>query len=101
MTKYQTFELNKLEEYLNKRGMKYIREDKDDERVDRHQLIVLDENGDRLWDAICHFGSFGYEQGLLEIMGTLVNPFMDGDTVVGYLTADKVIDRIEATYGEQ
>lgn len=101
MTKYQTFELNKLEEYLNKRGMKYTRNDIDDEMVDHHQLIVLDENGDRLWDAICHFGSYGYRQGLLEIMGTIVNPFMDGDTVVGYLTANEVIDRIEEKYGKQ
>lgn len=83
-------ELNKLEEYLKEKGFKYERIDDDsDETFNRHQIIVGD------WDVICHYGSFGYEQGLLELMGGLVDTAVDGDTVVGYLTADDIIARIE------
>lgn len=51
---------------------------------------------DLICDAICHQYSYGYEQGLLEIMG-LVDPGI-GDTVEGYLTADEVFARIKADY---
>ena len=47
-------------------------------------------------DAICHEYSYGYEQGLLEIMG-LVDPEV-GDSVEGYLTANEVFARIKADY---
>lgn len=96
-------ELDKLENYLKEHNIPYERIDKvgeykihqAEEGLDnRHQIIVKDEDGVVLWDAICHFGSYGYEQGLLEIMGTLVEP-EDGDSVVGYLTSDDVIKRIE------
>ena len=61
----------------------------------RHQLVVLDKNGRVLWDAICHKGSYGYEQGLLEVMGSTVVLPSDGDSVAGFLTAQDVIDRLE------
>lgn len=51
---------------------------------------------DLICDAICHQYSYGYEQGLLEIMG-LADPGI-GDTVEGYLTADEVFARIKADY---
>lgn len=52
----------------------------------RNQIIVYDrEDGTRLWDAICHPGSYGYEQGLLEIYGVICND------VIGCLTADDII----------
>lgn len=51
-----------------------------------NQIIVYDENNERLWDAICQYGSFGYEQGLIEIYGVICND------VVGYLTADDIIN---------
>lgn len=47
------------------------------------------------WDAICHYGSYGYEDGLLEIYGELVTED-DDDSVVGYLTAADVVKRVEA-----
>lgn len=43
-------------------------------------------------DAICHSGSYGHQQGLLEIMG-LVNEEEVGDEVEGYLTAEQVFER--------
>ena len=43
-------------------------------------------------DAICHDGSYGRHDGLLEIMG-LVNEEEVGDSVEGYLTAEQIFER--------
>lgn len=51
-----------------------------------NQIIVYDEDNERLWDAICQYGSYGYKQGLIEIYGVIC------DDVVGYLTADDIIN---------
>ncbi|MBR4432323.1 MAG: hypothetical protein IKS76_03865 [Paludibacteraceae bacterium] len=67
--------------------------------IGQHIVIVYTQDGERLFDAICHYGSYGYHNGLLEIMGTIVDEDSDSDSVVGYLTADDVIDRIIKTYG--
>ena len=48
-------------------------------------------------DAICSRGCYGYERGLLEIMG-LVNEEEVGDSVEGYLTAVEVFQRIFKHY---
>ena len=50
------------------------------------------ETGERIGDAVCHFGSYGHERGLIEVMGF---PFCDEEDVVGFLTADEVIHQIE------
>lgn len=45
-------------------------------------------------DAVCHFGSYGGKDGLLEIMvHTDPNPWFDewGDDVRGYLTAEEAL----------
>lgn len=88
-------ELDKLEKYLKEHKYIYERTDADRGFFNRHQIIVYDAHAMRLWDAICHRGSYGYEEGLLEIMGTIVNPKEDGDAVVGWLTAEDVIKRLE------
>ena len=59
---------------------------------DGAQIIVYSE-GERLWDAVCHGGSYGHEDGLLEIMGAIVRDDA-GDDVEGWLTADDVIERV-------
>ena len=88
-------ELDKLEKYLKEHGYEYTREDIDGKPyTDVHQIIVY-KNGERLWDAVCHSGSYGYSQGLLEVMGDIVWYDIDGDSVRGWLTADDVIARIE------
>ena len=97
-------EMDKLEQYLIQHRIEHNRYDSDGKwdaghgliiEMDRHQICVPEE-GDRCkWDAICQHGSYGYEKGLLEIYGDLVDPKEDGDTVVGYLTADDVIKRLE------
>ena len=89
-------ELDKLESYLKEHGYKYTREDVDGIPPYGviHQIIVY-KDGERAWDAICHPGSYGYEEGLLEIMGDIVWEDIDDDSVRGWLTADDVISRIE------
>lgn len=82
-------QLDKLEKYLKENGVKY-------ERIDTkntHQINVPNSK-DKEWDAICHYGSFGYKEGLLEIYGSIV-PENIGDTVEGYLTAEDVVKRID------
>lgn len=100
-------EMNKLEDYLKANGFDYQREDQnntfppeewrvireimgeDAEPMDKHQIIVF-EDGVRSWDVICHLGSYGGDEGLLEGMGDLFGPDVDG-----YLTAEDVIKKIE------
>lgn len=88
-------ELDKLENYLKEHDILYERIDVVEEGLmDRHQIMVKDEDGAVIWDAVCHFGSYGYKEGLLEIMGILVRP-EDRDSVAGWLTAEDIIKRIE------
>lgn len=99
-------ELNKLEQYLIDRGIKYERFDNDDvpysstikyalKESERHQICVPCYSADgREWDAICQRGSYGAEDGLLEIYGSIVSENA-GDSVEGWLTAEDVIKRIE------
>lgn len=47
------------------------------------------------WDAICHSGSYGHEQGLLEVMGTVARA--DDDDVEGWLTAEEILQRLNLT----
>lgn len=66
-----------------------------------YQVIIYDKDDGRLWDAVWHSFSYGFKQGLLEIMGDeIVNEDEDGDSVVGWLTADDVIERVIKAYGE-
>ena len=97
-------ELDKLEKYLIEHRIEYNRYDTSNKwevttglviEMDRHQICVPEE-GDRCrWDAICQRGSYGYDEGLLEIYGEIVDEEKDGDTAVGYLTAEDVIKRLE------
>ena len=88
-------ELDKLAKYLSENGYNFKRKDTNDSIFPFHSVVVYDENGEYQWDAICHRGSYGYEQGLLEIMGTIVDENA-GDSVEGWLTAQDIIDRLEA-----
>jgi hypothetical protein len=48
--------------------------------------------------VICHNGSYGHEEGLLEIMGLLTLDELEQDNVAGWLTADDVAPRILDDY---
>ena len=97
-------ELDKLAEYLHEIKMPFMQYecnkqwDVDDciVMMDRHQICVPNQEYP-IWDAICQRGSHGYEEGLLEIYGVIVNETIDGDTVVGWLTAEDIIKRLEKT----
>ena len=88
-------ELDKLEQYLKDNGIRYKRIDENADTWGRHQINVFGSDSEIAWDAICHRGSDGFEKGLLEIYGTLVDYEKDGDSVVGWLTAEDVIKRIK------
>ena len=50
------------------------------------QIIVYDAAGNRIWDGIWGWGSYGFEQGLIEVMGAQLL----GHDVDGWLTARQV-----------
>ena len=67
-----------------------------------YQIIIRDkdkENQERsLCNAIYHYGSYGYDQNLLEIMGALTEEEEEDNSVLGYLTADEVFKRFKYCY---
>lgn len=58
------------------------------------QIVVYNSEGQRMWDAICFHGTFslsgsyGAEQGLIEVMGSQL---LSHDDVEGWLTARQVM----------
>ena len=87
-------EFDLLEDLLKKNDITYIREDRDmDGLFDFHQLrsgVRIDEDeGGWTWDVICHRGSFGWTQGLLEMWGKNM------DDPEGYLTAKECLKLIK------
>lgn len=104
-------ELDKLENYLKENDIEYERIDTEMPTDilmgspvivprgfgERHQICVLHTGSNCDWDVICNYGSYGFEDGLLELMGTLVTKEeSEYDSVVGYLTAEDIIERLEA-----
>lgn len=102
-------ELNTLERYLQEHDIPYRRIDDtgrynplDGRYFDRHQIMVYEDKNNMyddgvhwIWDAICHYGSYGHSNGLLEISGSLVDETKTGDSVEGYLFASEIIERLE------
>lgn len=92
--KYLT-EIEKLHKGLTERGISHIMHP----LWDGYQIVVgssdLEDrkNTSDSWDAVCHSGSYGHEDNLLEIMGCLVED--DGDDVEGFLTAEDILKRID------
>lgn len=67
-----------------------------DRFLDGWQVIYC-VNGNRIADAIQHYGSYGNTENLLEIMG-LVKPEETEDSVLGHLTAEDVFKRMSEHY---
>lgn len=57
--------------------------------------VVGYHDGVRYWDVVIHPYSYGYESGLLEMMGPMVRT--DGG-VIGYLTAEDCMAILDGTY---
>ena len=72
------------------------------EYLDGVQVIYPET--ETLQDAVCsvieHFGSYGSESDLLEIMGLLTEEELENDTVKGWMTAKKVFKRIQQHFKE-
>ena len=75
-------EMDKLEEGLIQKGLEYTRRP----FYDGEQIICGN------WDAVCHGYSYGHEDGLLEIMGDIVE--CGYDRVEGCMTAEEILERI-------
>lgn len=60
-----------------------------------HGLLICYpcQGADCISDAICHEGSYGRHDGLLEMMGLLTEEESECDSVVGWLTAEQVFER--------
>lgn len=55
-------------------------------------------DGECICSVIEHFGSYGNEDDLLEIMGLLTDKEKEIDSVKGWLTAENVFERIKKHY---
>ena len=88
-------EIFKLESMLKKAHIPFIFKRQPD--MNGFQICYPVYRHDRICSVILHDGSYGREQGLLEIMGLLM-PWEDGDDVLGYLEAEDVFERIKAHY---
>ena len=83
MTTINQNEMMKLAFGLRDRGIEFSVKS----FFDGIQIVV----GDFDWDAICHSGSYGHENGLIEVMGL---PQCEDD-VIGYLTAEDVLKMVD------
>lgn len=68
--------------------------------LDGWQIIYPEAGERRVMDAVENFGSYGNAQDLLEIMGLLTPEEKKCDSVLGYLTAEEVFERIEKHWSE-
>lgn len=94
-TKLNLNEFVKLVVGLNQKGLKI------DTELDTNwgaQVIVYDDEGNRLWDAVINKASYGSERGLLEIMGSAIVDKIklseEPMDVIGWLTADEILEKI-------
>ena len=51
------------------------------------QIVAYDAAGNRIWDGVWGWGSYGFERGLIEAMGAQL---LGHDDVEGWLTARQV-----------
>lgn len=90
-------EFDKLELMLVETGIPY-----DKERMFGGKHLIYPHKGEtQVCSVVLHNGSYGREEGLLEIMGLLTDEELECDTVAGYLTADDVFGRIKKHWDEK
>lgn len=86
--------LRELEKLLEEAGVPYTFEKS--QFLHGGQIVV--NIGERNVDAICKYGSYGSEEGLLEIMGGLTEEEHRKDFVLGFLTPEEVAKRFIYCY---
>ena len=64
----------------------------------QHNQVWYPSRDNAVCDVICHEYSYGGKDGFLEMMGLLTDEEAEGDSVLGWLTADEVYRRISADY---
>lgn len=89
-----TSEIFKLEQMLREAHIPYEK----GKLYDGYYIDIYTADGKILCDAICHKYSYGYAQGLLEIMGGLTKAEEACDGVLGYLTAEQAFARFQYCY---
>ena len=89
-------EMNKLIEMLNDANIPF--ELTTDVEGNENNQVWYPSQKNRVCDVICHQYSYGGRDGLLEIMGLLTEEEAEYDSVVGYLTAEDVFNRIKNHY---
>ncbi|WP_288910959.1 hypothetical protein [uncultured Thomasclavelia sp.] len=102
-TKYEFKEIFKLGDMLDKENIEYKFTDRtfynDKVECTDYQIELFDKDGIRYLSVIQSFGSYGREKDLLEIMGLLTPEEQEVDSIVGYLTAENVFERIKRKLG--
>jgi hypothetical protein len=83
VTEYK--EIVKLKAMLEAQGIKH----KFKKFLDGYQIVLEDGS-----DIIEHFGSYGNEDDLLEVMGSSLLSEYANDSVEGHLSAEEVFKRI-------
>lgn len=87
-------EIFKLRDMLDKAGIPYLCENGFMNGV----AIAYPNRDNRVCSAIEHDGSYGREADKIEIMGLLTDEEGEYDSVVGWLTAEDVFNRIKTHY---
>ena len=83
-------EMDKLDASLTEMGVEHTY---NDDYMGGVQIVVT-ENGKYRWDAICTPDSYGWNEGLLEVMG---KPLLGHGGVMGYRTAEDVLKMLKGS----
>lgn len=91
-------EFNKLAKMLECANIPHTNERMGFSLGNGRQIRLYNDAGEQLADVICHYGSYGWKEGLLEIMGALTAEENEYDDVLGWLTAEEVFKRFKYCY---
>lgn len=95
-------EIFKLEEMLERADIPFeFQEVFTDSAYEKGYQIgypVLPPNNNNICSVVEHGFSYGHRDDLLEIMGLLTDEERENDSVVGWLSAENVFDRIKKHY---
>lgn len=78
-------EMEKLQKWLDENNIKYERYIEDG-KLNRNQILIRTDKIELSF--ICHYGSYGYQQGLIEMYDFENDP-------IGYLTAKQCISKLK------
>lgn len=95
-----TLEIERLKAMLDEANVPYVADYRLSSYMgnDGCQIIINNKNNERLCDAIQFYGSHGYENNLIEIMGGLTEEEEQEDTTLGWLSAEEVFKRFKYCY---